>query len=120
MSQNRRDFIKFVIAGSVAAGCPVDHNLLAAPAAQGPQKLVEGEHNEICHKVRDGFHFQIPAVSPPRITCNTMIGCCWRRSRTGAAMPMEWILTAPLTLPARHSCSTRTTKRRNWQKSWDW
>ena len=33
MSQNRRDFIKFVIAGSVAAGCPVDHNLLAAPAA---------------------------------------------------------------------------------------
>ena len=24
MSPNRRDFIKFVVAGSVAAGCPVD------------------------------------------------------------------------------------------------
>src|SRR5947209_10684483 len=64
MSQNRRDFIKFVIAGSVAAGCPVDHNLLAAAApAHGTRKIVEGEHNEICHKVRDGFQFQIPPVS---------------------------------------------------------
>ena len=64
MSQNRRDFIKFVIAGSVAAGCPVDHNLLAAAApAHGTRKIVEGEHNEICHKVRDGFEFHIPPVS---------------------------------------------------------
>ena len=64
MSQNRRDFIKFVIAGSVAAGCPVDPALLAAaPTAHGTRKLVEGEHNEICHKVRDGFQFQIPPVS---------------------------------------------------------
>src|SRR4051812_16711801 len=47
MSQNRRDFIKFVIAGSVAAGCPIDPDLLAAPATHGPQKLVEGEQNEI-------------------------------------------------------------------------
>jgi protoporphyrinogen/coproporphyrinogen III oxidase len=64
MSQNRRDFIKFVIAGSVAAGCPVDHNLLAASTApHGARKIVDGEHNEICHKVRDGFDFQIPPVS---------------------------------------------------------
>ena len=63
MSQNRRDFIKFVIAGSVAAGCPIDHNLLAEPAPHRTAKLVEGEHNEICHKVRDGFQFSIPAVS---------------------------------------------------------
>src|SRR5205823_1906608 len=41
MSTNRRDFIKFVVAGSVAAGCPIDLSLLAqtenpkAPAVEG-------------------------------------------------------------------------------------
>ena len=34
MSANRRDFIKFVVAGAVAAGCPVDMSLLAAPARE--------------------------------------------------------------------------------------
>ena len=50
MSTNRRDFIKFVVAGAVAAGCPI--NLTALPADAKTE--VDGEHNEICHQVRDG------------------------------------------------------------------
>ena len=60
MQSNRRSFIKFVVTGSVAAGCPVDLSLLAAPS---PAPLVDGEHNEICHQVRDGHHFSRPPVS---------------------------------------------------------
>jgi protoporphyrinogen oxidase len=59
MSSNRRDFIKFVVAGSVAAGCPIDLALLAENAPPA----VEGEHNEICHAVRDGKIFSRPPVS---------------------------------------------------------
>lgn len=57
----RRDFIKFVVAGAVAAGCPVDLALLAAPAE--PKSEVEGENNTICHQVRDGKSFTRPPVS---------------------------------------------------------
>ncbi len=57
----RRDFIKFVVAGAVAAGCPVDLALLAAPAE--PKSEVEGENNTICHQVRDGKAFTRPPVS---------------------------------------------------------
>ncbi|HTV57433.1 MAG TPA: FAD-dependent oxidoreductase [Verrucomicrobiae bacterium] len=67
MSPTRRDFIRFVVAGSVAAGCPVDLSLLAADA---PEALVDGEHNEICHKVRDGITFPKPPVST---TCDVII-----------------------------------------------
>jgi len=58
---NRRDFIKVVIAGSVAAGCPIDLSLFAQMAGHPP--VVDGEHNAICHQVRDGVHFRIPPVS---------------------------------------------------------
>jgi protoporphyrinogen oxidase len=61
MTPNRRDFIKFVVAGSVAAGCPIDLSLLAAEAALAP--AVEGEDNRICHQVRDGKVFSRPPVS---------------------------------------------------------
>jgi protoporphyrinogen oxidase len=60
MSTNRRDFIKFVVAGSVAAGCPIDLSLLAAEATT---PSVEGEDNRICHQVRDGKIFERPPVS---------------------------------------------------------
>ena len=62
MSANRRDFIKFVVAGAVTAGCPIDLSLVAA---QTQTKIktgdsnkshaadVEGEDNRICHQVRD-------------------------------------------------------------------
>ena len=36
MAPSRRDFIKFVVAGSVAAGCPIDETLLATPDLKAP------------------------------------------------------------------------------------
>lgn len=59
MSTNRRDFIKFVVAGAVAAGCPIP--LKAVPEESKTE--VDGEHNEICHQVRDGQVFTRPASS---------------------------------------------------------
>jgi protoporphyrinogen oxidase len=61
VSPNRRDFIKFVVAGAVASGCPLDAALLAQPADTTP--AVEGEENRICHQVRDGKVFSRPPVS---------------------------------------------------------
>jgi protoporphyrinogen oxidase len=65
---SRRDFIKFVVAGSVVAGCPIDHTLIAEPSTShahsntaAPQ--IDGEHFEICHEVRDGHAFDLPAPS---------------------------------------------------------
>ncbi len=60
MTASRRDFIKYVVAGSVLAGCPIDQTLLAAPA---PEAKLEGEQNEICHQLRDGQIFERPPVS---------------------------------------------------------
>src|SRR5579864_7854322 len=61
MSTNRRDFIKIVVAGAVAAGCPVDLSVLAQAATTSPE--LDSEQNTICHQVRDGHHFSIPPVS---------------------------------------------------------
>jgi len=64
MSHSRREFIRYVVAGSLAAGCPVDAALIRysepTPSA-APQ--VEGEHFEVCHQVRDGHHFDLPAAN---------------------------------------------------------
>jgi hypothetical protein len=64
MSHSRREFIRYVVAGSVAAGCPIDGAFarVTTPGAEtAPQ--VEGEHFAICHQVRDGQHFDLPAPS---------------------------------------------------------
>lgn len=61
MTETRRDFLKFVVAGSVAAGCPVDLSLLNAEA--GPKPQLDGDHFAICHEVRDGQQFDKPPVS---------------------------------------------------------
>jgi protoporphyrinogen oxidase len=61
MTTNRRDFIKFVVAGSVASGCPVDLSLFAAETPLQP--VVDSEDNRICHQVRDGKVFPRPPVS---------------------------------------------------------
>ena len=61
MASSRRDFIKFVVAGSVAAGCPIDETLLAAPDSKSrAATLVHGEHFGVCHQVRDGHSFERP------------------------------------------------------------
>jgi monoamine oxidase len=57
---SRRDFIKFVVAGSIASGCPIDKALLAHPGEAGPTANVEGEHFAICHEIRDGHTFARP------------------------------------------------------------
>jgi monoamine oxidase len=61
VGSNRRDFIKFVVAGAVASGCPMDMALFAAPADATPS--IEGEQNKICHQVRDGKVFTRPPAS---------------------------------------------------------
>ncbi|MFZ0758363.1 MAG: FAD-dependent oxidoreductase [Candidatus Sulfotelmatobacter sp.] len=66
MSSNRRDFIKFVVAGAVTAGCPIDLSLVAAETADAhkdPAAEVTGEDNRICHQVRDGKVFTRPPAS---------------------------------------------------------
>jgi protoporphyrinogen oxidase len=65
MSANRRDFIKFVVAGAVTAGCPIDLSLIAAQAsdAKNREADVDGEDNRICHQVRDGKVFTRPPAS---------------------------------------------------------
>jgi hypothetical protein len=63
MSHTRRDFIKFVVAGSIASGCPIDNALLAEPAPNDASSLVEGEHFAVCHQVRDGHSFAKPDAS---------------------------------------------------------
>ncbi len=55
MSETRRDFLKFAVSGSIAAGCPIDLSLLAQ--ANLPKAEVDGDHFTICHQVRDGKTF---------------------------------------------------------------
>src|SRR5271156_4712020 len=66
MSQSRRDFIKYVVVGSVAAGCPINATLAAAPDSGAsdsstPTPIMDGEHFEVCHQVRDHHVFDLPA-----------------------------------------------------------
>src|SRR5271168_3185144 len=66
MSANRRDFIKFVVAGAVTAGCPIDLSLVAAQSTETQKDHpadVDGEDNRICHQVRDGKVFARPPAS---------------------------------------------------------
>src|SRR5450432_4216659 len=63
MSQTRRDFIKFALAGSVAAGCPIDRALMVEPQSKAPIPVVEGDHFKIPHEIRDGHSFPKPQPS---------------------------------------------------------
>jgi oxygen-dependent protoporphyrinogen oxidase len=68
VNANRRDFIKFVVAGAVTAGCPIDLSLVTAQTADSQKSHaadVDGEDNRICHQVRDkgSNFFTRPAAS---------------------------------------------------------
>ena len=64
LSHSRRDFIKFVVAGSVASGCPIDTALLLNRDEAGSRSAsLQGEHFQICHQVRDGHSFPKPDAS---------------------------------------------------------
>ena len=61
MSHSRRDFIKFVVAGSVASGCPIDKALFLHRDDDDLRSAkLQGEHFKICHEVRDGHSFPKP------------------------------------------------------------
>lgn len=72
MTASRRDFIKFIVAGSVTAGCPADLSLLTATSASSSRPDVRGEHFDICHSLRDGHRFESPA--PTQKTAVVIIG----------------------------------------------
>jgi monoamine oxidase len=65
VSANRRDFIKFVVAGAVSSGCPIDLSLVAQQSggSQAHPAQVDSEENRICHEVRDGKVFSRPPAS---------------------------------------------------------
>jgi len=63
MSHSRRDFIKFVVAGSVTAGCPIDSTLLAAPPDSATTPVIHSEHFDVCHQLRDGHRFETPSAT---------------------------------------------------------
>jgi len=63
MSQSRREFIKFVVAGSILSGCPIDKALLPVPEDDSHAVRLEGEHFKICHQVREGHSFPRPDSS---------------------------------------------------------
>jgi oxygen-dependent protoporphyrinogen oxidase len=63
MFHSRRDFIKFVVAGSVASGCPIDKALFVVPGEASYPATIEGEHFATCHQVRDGHSFARPDVT---------------------------------------------------------
>jgi protoporphyrinogen/coproporphyrinogen III oxidase len=62
VSANRRDFIKFVVAGAVSTGCPIDLSLLAQDK-HSADPILDSEENKICHQVRDGKVFSRPPAS---------------------------------------------------------
>jgi len=55
----RRQTIKYLIGGAVAATCPVP--LLAATTR--PVEHLRGEENKLCHELRDGASFKFPGPS---------------------------------------------------------
>jgi monoamine oxidase len=60
MFHSRRDFIKYVVVGSIASGCPIDKALVAAREEKSSSLDVDGEHFAICHEIRDGHSFAKP------------------------------------------------------------
>jgi monoamine oxidase len=61
VTETRRNFLKFVVSGSVAAGCPIELSLF--PPAVSPKADIDGDHFEICHQVRNGKTFAEQPVS---------------------------------------------------------
>ena len=57
---SRRQAIRYLIGGVVAAACPFPASLRAAA---GPTTIFSSEQNKICHQVRDGTQFTLPRPS---------------------------------------------------------
>ena len=64
MWQSRRDFLKIVVAGSIASGCPIDSALSLRPDDEDFRATkLEGEHFSTCHQLRDGHSFPKPEAT---------------------------------------------------------
>lgn len=66
---SRRQAIRYLIGGAVAAACPIPTGLWAYGGSETPTRL-HGESNAVCHKVRDGAQFQLPQ---PDKECEVLI-----------------------------------------------
>src|ERR1700757_617782 len=61
LPHSRRDFIKFVVAGSIASGCPLDKALVPVSDDDDSRAVsLESEHFLICHQIREGHSFPKP------------------------------------------------------------
>src|SRR5437868_6339345 len=58
---SKRQAIRYLIGGAVAAACPFPISALAAETQ--PMQRLGGEENKLCHKVRDGGEFAFPKSS---------------------------------------------------------
>ena len=58
---SKRQAIRYLIGGAVAAACPFPISALAAETQ--PTQRLGGEENKLCHKVRDGGEFAFPKSS---------------------------------------------------------
>src|SRR6202008_88635 len=54
---------KFVVAGSIASGCPVDKALVPVSDDDSRAVSLESEHFLICHRIREGPSFPRPDAS---------------------------------------------------------
>ena len=57
---SRRQAIRYLVGGAVAAACPLPSSLWAAASLN---TNLGSEQNKICHQVRDGAQFTLPAPS---------------------------------------------------------
>ena len=65
---SRRQAIRYLVGGAIAAACPVSLPLAVSPGAvstagQLPDTTLGSENNTLCHQVRDGRAFSFPAPS---------------------------------------------------------
>jgi phytoene dehydrogenase-like protein len=67
---SRRDAIRYLIAGAVAAACPIPGKILSAAETGTPLEKLGSEENKLCHQVRDGTVFHFP---PPSSECEVAI-----------------------------------------------
>ena len=112
MSHTRRDFIRFVVAGSIASGCPVDQALLAEPpggasGSTAPGPIAEGEHFAICHQLRDGHSFPKPDAT--KKTEVVIVGCCLKKRITSEGTRTRKPTKARSSAPVRPTAIAATT-----------
>ncbi len=60
---SRRQAIRYLIGGAVVAACPFPAALLAGSRPEPGMTRLGSEENKLCHQVRDGASFRLPAPS---------------------------------------------------------